>query len=148
MEYAIDILDMDNCIVDDINRLLSLLPSSERQVCEADIEKLLNYSDTTVVIATTTAGQIIGMGTICPLYVLGATECVIHDVVVLKDYRGQGVAQRIMEQLIEVGFDFHEARQIDLTSSSGRAAANHLYQKLGFERYDTNVYRLKASITL
>jgi ribosomal protein S18 acetylase RimI-like enzyme len=33
------------------------------------------------------------------------------------------------------------ARTVDLTSRPSREAANRLYQQLGFERRETNVYR-------
>jgi ribosomal protein S18 acetylase RimI-like enzyme len=37
------------------------------------------------------------------------------------------------------------ARTVDLTSRAGREAANRLYQKLGFELRETNVYRLSIA---
>ena len=33
------------------------------------------------------------------------------------------------------------ARNVDLTSRASRAAANRLYQRLGFQLRDSNVYR-------
>jgi ribosomal protein S18 acetylase RimI-like enzyme len=39
------------------------------------------------------------------------------------------------------GAERAEARTVDLTSRSGRAEANLLYQRLGFEQRETNVYR-------
>ena len=32
---------------------------------------------------------------------------------------------------------------IQLTSNPARVAANRLYQELGFERYETNCYKMK-----
>jgi len=37
------------------------------------------------------------------------------------------------------------ARTVDLTSRPARAAANRLYERLGFQLRDSNVYRLAAS---
>jgi len=44
----------------------------------------------------------------------------------------------------------HEAerlglRHLDLTSRPSREAANQLYQSLGYERRDTNAYRLRLT---
>ena len=36
------------------------------------------------------------------------------------------------------------AKTIDLTSRPSREAANKLYQKLGFEQRETNIYRFKS----
>jgi ribosomal protein S18 acetylase RimI-like enzyme len=37
------------------------------------------------------------------------------------------------------------AKSADLTSRPSREAANKLYQAIGFERRETNVYRYKTS---
>lgn len=72
------------------------------------------------------------------------TGCVgwIESVVVSEGYRGQGIGGELVARLIskakELGLEM-----VDLTSNPARIAANALYEKLGFERYDTNVYRLK-----
>jgi GNAT superfamily N-acetyltransferase len=55
--------------------------------------------------------------------------------------QGGGVGRAMMLHLHE------EARragitQLDLTTRATREAANHLYQSLGYERRETNVYRL------
>lgn len=68
----------------------------------------------------------------------------VEDVVVSAATRGAGLGRRIMRALHE------EARlagvtHLDLTSRSSREAANALYQSLGYERRDTNVYRLRLS---
>lgn len=36
-----------------------------------------------------------------------------------------------------------KVRQIQLTSNPKRVAANRLYQNLGFERYETNCYKME-----
>ena len=47
------------------------------------------------------------------------------------------VAAIVVRLAREIGAD-----QVDLTSAPEREAANRLYQRLGFERRETNVYRL------
>ena len=65
----------------------------------------------------------------------------VEDVVVSQSARGSGIGRQIMAAL------HAEARRcgvvhLDLTSRPEREAANALYQSLGYERRDTNVYRL------
>jgi ribosomal protein S18 acetylase RimI-like enzyme len=65
----------------------------------------------------------------------------IEDVVVDEAARGQGVASMLVEAAVEIA-KAQGARSVDLTSRPSREAANRLYQRLGFARRETNVYRI------
>ena len=65
----------------------------------------------------------------------------IEDVVVDDAHRGRGFGKKITEHAIDFVRN-SGADTISLTSSSSRIAANQLYQTLGFELYETNVYRM------
>lgn len=64
-----------------------------------------------------------------------------EDVVVDEKYRGQGLSKQLVTHAVrfvkEQGIPL-----IMLTSNPTRIAANKLYQKLGFEQKQTNVYRM------
>ena len=64
----------------------------------------------------------------------------IEDVVVAEQHRSLGVGRALSEAALERA-QAAGARSVDLTSSPKREAANQLYQSLGFEPRDTNVYR-------
>lgn len=66
----------------------------------------------------------------------------IEDVIVDEKFRGQGLGRGIMEELIKIAKEKNIAL-IDLTSNPKRIAARKLYESLGFEIYDTGVFRLK-----
>ena len=65
----------------------------------------------------------------------------IEDVVMDEKYRGQGFSNQLVTHAVrfvtEQGIPL-----IILTSNPTRIAANKLYQKLGFEQKQTNVYRM------
>lgn len=65
----------------------------------------------------------------------------IEDVVVDGKSRGQKMGEKLTQFAInyvrELGIS-----SINLTSSPERIAANKLYRKLGFEKRETNVYRI------
>ena len=66
----------------------------------------------------------------------------IEDVVVDETFRGQGLSKLLIAHAIE----FTKSQGIPslmLTSNPKRIAANKLYQAMGFERKETNVYRMK-----
>ena len=65
----------------------------------------------------------------------------IEDVVVDEAFRGQGLSKLLVSHAIE----FVQSKGIPLlmlTSNPKRIAANKLYQAMGFERKETNVYRM------
>ena len=86
--------------------------------------------------------QIAGMLTVGIYYSPTGGKAWIEDVVVDESFRGQGLSKQLVDHAIK----FVESQQIPLlmlTSNPKRIAANKLYQTMGFERKETNVYRMK-----
>lgn len=80
----------------------------------------------------------------------------VHDVVVLPEFRGRGIARSLMEALhasVQVhADDLHQSIKIYLTSRPSRVEANRLYQKLGYTlvaradgEWGTNLYKMVIS---
>ncbi len=85
--------------------------------------------------------HIVATGTLCIKHTLEFTIVDIESVVVSLKCRGRGYGKDLMTAMIETakGFKVHH---IQLTSRPARIAANGLYQDLGFERYETNCYKM------
>lgn len=86
--------------------------------------------------------KIAGMLTVGIYYSPTGGKAWIEDVVTDQAYRGQGFGK----QLVTHAMRFAKEQQIPLlmlTSNPARTAANQLYPALGFERKQTNVYRMK-----
>jgi ribosomal protein S18 acetylase RimI-like enzyme len=86
--------------------------------------------------------QIAGMLTVGIYHSPTGGKACIEDVVVDETFRGQGLSKLLVTHAIE----FVKSKQIPLlmlTSNPKRIAANKLYQAMGFERKETNVYRMK-----
>lgn len=66
----------------------------------------------------------------------------IEDVVVDDAYRGNGIGEALTREALRIA-QAAGATTVDLTSRPTRAAANRLYQRVGFELRQTNVYRYK-----
>jgi ribosomal protein S18 acetylase RimI-like enzyme len=64
----------------------------------------------------------------------------IEDVVVDASARGHGAGEALVNAAIATARDAG-ARTVDLTSRSDREAAHRLYDRTGFTRRETNVYR-------
>jgi ribosomal protein S18 acetylase RimI-like enzyme len=65
----------------------------------------------------------------------------MEDLVVDEAYRGKGVATSLIEKTIALAKE-KGVKSLDFTSQPHREAANRLYERLGFIKRDTNVYRL------
>jgi len=61
-------------------------------------------------------------------------------VVVDETARGRGVGEALSQEAVRRALDLG-ARTVELTSRPSREAANRLYQRLGFVRRDSNLYR-------
>lgn len=69
----------------------------------------------------------------------------IEDVVVDTAARGAGVGAALVSSAMELA-TAAGARSVDLTSRPSRAAANRLYERLGFERRESVVYRWTPTV--
>jgi ribosomal protein S18 acetylase RimI-like enzyme len=85
-------------------------------------------------------GTVLGMATLATFRIPTGIRAWIEDVVVDDAARGKGVASAITLAMIDRARDLG-CVTVDLTSRPTREAANRLYQKLGFQPRETNVYR-------
>jgi len=86
-------------------------------------------------------GHIVSTGTLCVKHTLEFAIADIESVVVSSKCRGRGYGKELMTAMIEAAKKMN-VHHIQLTSNPARVAANQLYQDLGFERYETNCYKM------
>lgn len=86
-------------------------------------------------------GHIVATGTLCVKHTLEFTIADIEAVVVGSQHRGRGYGKELMNAMIDTAKNLN-VHQIQLTSNPKRVAANQLYQDIGFERYETNCYKM------
>ena len=65
----------------------------------------------------------------------------IEDVVVDQGARGRGIGEALVKECLNVARQ-QGARVVELQSARRREVANRLYPRLGFERRESNVYRM------
>lgn len=87
-------------------------------------------------------GRIVATGTLCIKHTLEFAIADIESLVVGSRCRGRGYGKELMAVMIEAAKSFR-VHHIQLTSNPARAAANRLYRELGFERYETNCYKMR-----
>lgn len=87
-------------------------------------------------------GKLIGMGWIFPRQTLLRRQAVVEDMIVDEKYRGKGLGEKILKDLL-LWAKNQGVEVVELTTNPKRVAANSLYQKVGFQLHPTNHYLLK-----
>lgn len=64
----------------------------------------------------------------------------IDEIVVEEGQEGKGIGKKLMQAAIDVGHK-NGITRFDLTSRPDKVAANALYEKIGFKKRETNVWR-------
>ena len=90
-------------------------------------------------------GRIVACACLCIYHQPFSTDATIESVVVSSKMRGKGLGRKLMEHLISEASRMN-VDCIHLTSNPKRVAANALYQKMGFEKKETNCYTKKPQL--
>jgi ribosomal protein S18 acetylase RimI-like enzyme len=124
----------------DVNSLLAQLNPKVRKVDLEKVRAVMAHGIIVTVRDEDKDGQLIGIATLLIINKLFSLCGSIEDVVVDEQHRGQGLGRKITEAMIAKG-EALGMQFIDLTSNPKRIVANNLYQSVGFEKRETNVYR-------
>jgi ribosomal protein S18 acetylase RimI-like enzyme len=133
---------VDDKLVDAFQRLIPQLSRSNPPPTREELDEVVRSAASHLLVARDGDGRIVGSLTLVLFRIPTAVRAWIEDVVVDESTRGQGVGEALNREALRVAGDAG-ARTVDLTSRPSREAANRLYQRLGFERRDTNVYRIE-----
>ena len=125
-----------------LRHLIPQLSSSAEEITHDDLLDMIR-SDSTHIFVAEHEDEIIGTLSLVMFKIPTGIRAWIEDVVVDETARGLGAGQALNEHAIAFA-QKHGARTIDLTSRPSREAANKLYQKIGFELRESNLYRFKC----
>jgi ribosomal protein S18 acetylase RimI-like enzyme len=127
-------------LVEAFARLVPQLSKSNPAPTERELAAIVSSRSSVLFIAYDEDDEIVGSLTLVLFRIPPGLRAWIEDVVVDESARGKGVAHRMNEVAIEYARKAG-AKTVDLTSRPSRDVANRLYQRLGFQKRDTNVYR-------
>ncbi len=135
-------------LVEAMAALIPQLSSSSPPPSAEELDEIVGSGATHLLVAREgdgpgLGGRIVGSMTLVVFRIPTGVRAWIEDVVVDGDARGQGVGETLNLAALEVAAR-RGARTVDLTSRPSRAAANRLYQRIGFVPRETNVYRYSA----
>lgn len=135
------VVDASDEVVAACHRLIPQLSSSSRPITIGELAEIVE-GDSTVLFAARSDGEIVGLLTLAIFRIPTAVRAWIEDVVVDERARGKGVGEALNQAALAEA-KRRGAKTVDLTSRPSREAANRLYQRIGFVRRDTNVYRFE-----
>ncbi len=120
-------------------RLLPQVSNRAAPLTQSRLKAVLASSSTRIIVGTLD-DRVVGMALLCLCTTLTGRFGLIEEVAVDESARGHHVGIEVMVTLLELAADL-DLDFVELTSRESREAANALYQSLGFERRNTNVYR-------
>lgn len=129
-------------LLEAFRRLMPQLSSSNPAPTRAELAEMIESPAITLLVARDDGGEIVGSLTLAMFRIPTGRRAWIEDVVVDSAQRGRGIGEALTREALAVA-KAAGATTVDLTSRPSREAANRLYQRVGFEKRETNVYRYK-----
>ena len=141
IEKAVEVTDE---LLSALSRLILQLAPEKSPPTRDDLTSILNSPGASLLVARLSYENvgIAGILTLIVYRVPTGARAVIEDVVVYEKYRNRGIAKAMMTRAIELAREAGTSN-ISLTSNPKREAANLLYQHMGFQKRETNLYILQ-----
>jgi ribosomal protein S18 acetylase RimI-like enzyme len=130
---------VDGALVEAFARLIPQLSSSSPPPTADELAEIVACPESELFVAEL-EGRIVGTLTLATYRIPTGLKAWIEDVVVDEAARGHGVGEALNQAAIESA-RARGAKHVSLTSRPSREPANRLYQRIGFDPYETNVYR-------
>ncbi len=128
-------------LVEAFDRLIPQLSSSSPPPGRAELEEIVTNPNSALFVARVD-GAVVGSLTLAFYRIPTGLKAWIEDVVVDGAARGLGIGEALNRAALDEARR-RGAKDVSLTSRPSREAANRLYQRIGFEPRETNVYRFK-----
>ena len=125
-------------------RLVPQLSKSNPPPSEAELAEIVASPATVLFLAVDDDGRIVGTLTLALFRIPTALRAWIEDVIVDEAASRQGIGEALNRAALDRA-RAEGATTVDLTSRPSREAANRLYQRIGFELRETNVYRYELN---
>lgn len=126
-----------------VNDLLNTLAPTSPEVSEQRLLTLLGDESFQLFVAEGADGVLAGMLTLTCCHTLARSKYWIEDVVVRPEFRGQGIGRTLVEAAVGHVRKAGVQASIYLTSNPSRQVARALYRSVGFEDYDTGVFKME-----
>lgn len=129
-------------ITGSVIHLIKQLDESAHPLTHEEMQEIVDAPHTRLFFAKGSSdNKIVGMATLVTYRIPYKRAGTIEDVVVDSEYRRRGIGESLMNYVVQKARN-EGITSLSFTSRPGREEANRLYARLGFEKRDTNVYRI------
>ena len=134
-----EIIEFKDQDLDQLNKLIPMLSKSASLLSLDEYLEIIRCPCTHLYVAEEKL-EIIGMLSLVIFPIPTGVRAWVEDVVVNEKARGKGLGKQLTMYALEQSKKY-KVVSVDLTSRPSREIANKLYQDVGFEKRETNVYR-------
>lgn len=136
----IEVKEFNDSYLFAVRKFLNQLVADPVRFTESDFKGIIS-AENSYLFLLTDKESVLGMLTVGVYKSPTGSKAWIEDVVIDEGARGKGYGRFIMEHAVSFVRSLG-CTMLMLTSNPSRVAANKLYRSLGFERKETNVYRM------
>ena len=126
--------------LDELNALSHELHDDDRSATMQDLGQLVK-DETAILFVVRDGEKIIGMASLYLIPKIGSKTSLLEDVIVDSKYRGQGLGEKLVRAVVDEAKK-RGLKSISLSSRPVRVAAHKLYEKVGFQKKETDVFKL------
>jgi len=137
-----EIHDTSEEVVAALSDLSAHLNTNPQLLTQQDLQSIVNSEYIHLFLARRNDDKkIVGMITLVTFRTPYKMKGTLEDLVVAEEARGRGLGERLLNEAIAKAKE-KGVKSLTLTSHPTRVSANKLYERLHFEKRDTNVYRI------
>jgi len=122
----------------EVSRLMTLLAGATRTITVADLRSVI---ETNHLFAAKEDGVVVGLVCLVPMRLPQGVRLWIESVILDPRYRGAGIGRLLLEAALARAKLYGDV-PVSLTSNPTRTIAHNLFERLGFRRAETSVFRL------
>jgi ribosomal protein S18 acetylase RimI-like enzyme len=134
--------DFSSDLVDAVNSLIKQEGNNYRILKDEDLKEMLGNPQSFLFTARyIPTGMVVGIVMVMIYRIPYTKKAYFDDLIVDEKFRKRGIATRLLQKVIDAVRE-NNAAYLDFTARLRRSDSNSLYEKLGFKKRDTHVYRL------
>jgi len=132
---------INNLKVDEFHKVKKLILQLTNKQVKTNWKALKKVMQNEILLIARDNKTVVGLTVLSETWKPTAFVGTIEDVIVDEKYRGQGIGKEMILRAIKKAKQL-KMTYLNLTSHASRIEANSLYQKIGFKKRETNVYKL------
>jgi len=142
-EFAIEqLISFSTENAEAIRNLAKQLGNNYKELADNDLREIVTSKQSYLFLARHIPTQKVAGMIMANVYRIPyVKKAYLDDLIVDPQYRGKGVGKALMSYAVDFAKE-KGAAYADFTARPIREESNKLYEKLGFKKRDTNVYRL------